>query len=208
MPVPETSCTPLDLTIADTGNVSWGDGLLSINQATLLASDGVASKVIDTAKANNQLTIEAWVKPANTTQDGPARIVTLSNNVSERNFTLGQGQWGSLPSELYDVRLRTSTTGTNGSPSLSTDEGTLTTDLTHVVYTFDSDGLATMYIDGVETATKQVGGDLTDWSTTYRLGLANELSGGRPWLGEFHLVAFYDQALEPAEVLQNYDAGP
>jgi hypothetical protein len=60
----------------------------------------------------------------------------------------------------------------------------------------------------VEAATKQVGGDLRNWDTNYRLGLANELSADRPWLGEFHLVAFYDQALEPTEVLQNYDAGP
>jgi hypothetical protein len=199
---------PLDLTIAEPEHVRWQEGALRVHQATLIASDGAASKLIAAAQENNQLTIEAWVKPANTSQDGPARIVTLSTNANERNFTLGQGQWDSLPSALYDVRLRTSTTNENGRPSLSSTDGTLTTDLTHVVYTFDSTGQASLYLNGKEVATQQVGGTLTTWNTDYQLGLANELTADRPWLGELYLVACYHRALEPAEVLQNYDAGP
>ena len=34
--------------------------------------------------------MEAWVTPADVAQTGPARIVTLSANPNERDFTLGQ----------------------------------------------------------------------------------------------------------------------
>ena len=63
------------------------------------------------------MTIEAWIKPANTTQAGPARIVTLSKDPSSRNFTLGQ------KAGVYEVRFRTTTTSPNGEPSLSSPGG-------------------------------------------------------------------------------------
>jgi hypothetical protein len=37
--------------------------------------------------------------------------------------------------------------------------------------------------------------------------LANEADGDRPWLGDFHLVAFYGRALSPAEIGQNFQSG-
>ena len=76
---------------------------------------------INAARASNALTLEAWVTPANTTQSGPARIVTLSATPQTRNFTLGQD------GPAYNVRLRTTATDDNGNPSLSSAPGTLTT---------------------------------------------------------------------------------
>jgi hypothetical protein len=67
-----------------------------------------------------------------------------------------------------------------------------------VVCTRDASGVVRIYLDGVERASRAVG---------YRLALANELTGDRPWLGEFHLVAIYDRALSQAEVSQNFEAG-
>jgi hypothetical protein len=49
----------------------------------------------------NEITIEAWVMPADDIQDGPARIVSLSADTGNRNFTLGQ------TTDYYDARLRT-----------------------------------------------------------------------------------------------------
>jgi PKD repeat protein len=200
--------TPLDLTIADETAVSWlSGGGLAIDASTIVASSGAATKVIDAAQDTDQLTIEAWVEPANTTQDGPARIVTLSANPSYRNFTLGQGRWGSYPPDAYDVRLRTTDTSNNGTPSLTSPAGSLTTELGHVVYTRDAAGVARIYVDGVQVVDGTVGGDFSNWSSSYRLGLANELAQDRPWLGELHLVAIYNRALTPDEVSQNYNAG-
>jgi hypothetical protein len=200
--------TPLDLTIENGSATSWLSGALSINSPTLVASADAATKVIDTSRTTNEITVEAWVKPADTTQDGPARIVALSEDPYNRNFTLGQGLWGELPSALYNFRLRTTATSSNGIPSLSTLAGSLTTDLSHVVYTHDASGVAKIYVNGVERASGAVGGDLSNWNEGYRLALANELTEDRPWLGEFHLVAIFNRALSQDEVIQNFRAGP
>lgn len=61
------------------------------------------------AKAAHSLVIEAWVRPGAREQGGPARILTFSKSYWERNLTVAQ-----LGSR-YDVRLRTSGTGENGS---------------------------------------------------------------------------------------------
>lgn len=197
----------VDLTIINSRSVAWVDGGLAINRQTIVSSRRAATKVIDAAKASNELTIEAWLKPANTTQDGPVPIVTLSQGSTKRNFTLAQGLGGSPPSARYDVRLRTTQTTSNGLPSIASPAGSLAAQLTHVVYTRDAAGVATLYIDGLKTASETVAGDFSNWSKNYRLALANELTWNKPWLGEYHLVALYSRALGPAEIAQNFAAG-
>jgi len=125
----------------------------------------------------------------------------LSANPSAGNFTLGQ------EATRYDVRLRTTATTDNGIPSLWTRTGCVRTKLTHIVYTRDAAGERKIYQDGVEQAAGEVGGELSNWDRSYRLGLANELTGGRGWLGGLHLVAIYSRALSDAEVSKNFDAG-
>jgi hypothetical protein len=194
--------TPLDLLVEDEAAISWiNGGGLEINSSTVIKSAGAARKVIDAVKASNELTIEAWITPANTTQSGPARIVTLSRDLYYRNFTLGQ------QSDTYDVRLRTTETSYNGLPSLSTPSGSLANQLAHVVYTRDVYGAIKLYMDGALVVSGTVGGDCSVWGD-YALALANELTGDRPWLGSFHMVAIYDRALNQAEVSQNFAVGP
>lgn len=104
---------PLDLIIADPVAVEWlAGGGLAVRRSTLIASDGPASRLTDRIRASGAITIEAWIEPANTSQGGPARIVTLSQDPGQRNFTLGQG------GAAYEVRFRTTTTSPNGEPSL------------------------------------------------------------------------------------------
>jgi hypothetical protein len=193
--------TPLNLSVSVPSATWISGGGLAISSPTTVASAARATKVIEASRATNEIAIEAWVKPANTAQDGPARIVTLSADPHNRNFTLGQDE------DTYDVRLRTTTTDENGRPSLAAPDGSLSTGLTHVVYTRDASGTAKIYVDGVERASATVGGDFSNWDETYHLALANELTGDRPWVGEFHLVAIFDRALSQAEVIQNFGAG-
>jgi hypothetical protein len=68
-------------------------------------------------------------------------------------------------------------------------------------------GVAKLYINGVERASGTVGGDFSNWDRGFRLALANEFTGNRTWLGEYHLVAIYDRALSPKEVTQNFNNG-
>lgn len=200
--------TPLDLTITAPAGVKWlSDGGLVLISPTLIASSGATSKITQAVQQTNELTLEAWVKPANLTQDGPARIVSISKDAYSRNLTLGQGLWGSYPSELFDVRLRTTVTSSNGQPSLSTPAGSITPELTHVVYTRDTSGRARIYLNGVEQANRTTEGTLANWNSGYRLALGNELNGGRPWLGEFYLMAMFNRALNVDEVAQNFHAG-
>ncbi len=154
-----------------------------------------------------EITVEAWVKPENTIQNGPARIVSLSSDLYNRNFTLGQGIAGGS-SAVYEMRLRTTATDANGNPSLSSPGGFLITRLTHFVYTRDASGAARIYVDGVERAAGTLQGTFANWDAGFRLALANELTGDRPWLGEYHLVALYNRALSPEDVNLNYLAGP
>ena len=192
---------PLDLTVNAPGNVSWlTGGGLAVNSATVIESAGAATKVIDALKASDAFSIEAWIKPANTTQNGPARIVASSSGPLEvQNFMLGAGRYG-LASDVIDVRLF----GTD----VSTPAGSLSTQLTHVVYTREATGGVTVYIDSNTEANATISGDLSGWNDTYPLVLANEPTGDRPWLGELHLVAIYNRALNQAEVAQNFLAGP
>lgn len=197
---------PLNLTIRDAAQVTWSaDGLL-INQPTFISSERPAAKIIAACQSSNEITVEAWVTPANVTQDGPARIVSISASKTARNVTLGQGLYGKQATDLYVARLRTEQTSANGLPAVITPAGSATPALAHVVYTRDNEGRATLYIDGQERGVITVGGAF-NWETQMPLLLANELSEDRPWLGQFRLVAIYDRALEAREVQHNYEAG-
>jgi mono/diheme cytochrome c family protein len=192
---------PLDLEIEKHNGVRWFQGTLVIDTSASIRSRQPARKIIDAVKKSQSLTIEGWVKPANNSQSGPARIVSLSSDTSNRNFTLGQDH------DLFDVRLRATSSDSNGLPSLSSPQHSLQTQLTHVVFTHDSSGVAVLFIDGKQVAEKKVLGDFSNWDPNHRLVLANELTGDRPWLGELHLVAIFDRALSAEEVQQNYACG-
>ncbi|HUG66104.1 MAG TPA: LamG-like jellyroll fold domain-containing protein, partial [Pirellulaceae bacterium] len=193
--------TPLDLSIDKSSGVRWSKNTLALDSSALIASTQPAKKIIDAVKKSNAITLEAWLKPASNSQIGPARIVSLSANVSQRNVTLGQEK------DVYDVRLRATGSDNNGLPSTASPSKSLQPKLTHVVFTRDAAGTAIILIDGKQVVSKKVGGNFSNWDGNYRLALANEVTKERPWLGELHLVAIYDRALSGQEVQQNFAAG-
>lgn len=104
---------PLHLAIEKPDAVEWlADGGLRVKAAALIASEWPARRVTEAIQRSQAFALEAWVSPANTTQGGPARIVTLSKDPSNRSFTLGQA------AGAYEVRFRTTATSPNGEPSL------------------------------------------------------------------------------------------
>ena len=117
-------------------------------------------------------------------------------------------RWGTLPLLSTALVLSLGTAIGPSLPSLSSPSGSLTTRLTHVVYTRDASEVARIYINGVAEAEGTVSGSFSNWDESFRLALANELTGNRPWLGEFHRVAVYNQALSESQVIQNFNAGP
>ena len=192
---------PLNLRIDKTQNVQFRSGRMQITTPITIASDGPATKLIDAIRETGELSIEVWLTPSDLKQSGPARIVSLSIDPSQRNFTLGQDK-GRL-----DVRLRASSTDNNGQPSTAGPENSLATKLTHVVFTRSAGGEVGLYQDGKKIVSGKVAGDFANWSNEFRLSVANEITGDRPWLGDLHLVAVYSRALSDADVTQNYSAG-
>ena len=192
---------PLNLRIDQPQGVQFRAGRMIVNSSVNIASDGPAKKIIAAGRETNEITVEAWLKPLDVQQAGPARIVTLSKDTSQRDMTLGQDKG------RFDVRLRTTSTDANGMPSTSGLDNSVTTNLTHVVFTRSTDGASQLFMDGKSIATKQVAGDFSNWNDEYRLSIANELTGDRPWLGELALVAVYSRALSVTEVAQNFSAG-
>ena len=198
--------SPLNLSIKDESRVSWTDAGLEVKEAVQITSEKPASKIINACRSTGEITLEAWIRPANLTQDGPARIISISGGKTRRNVTLGQGMHGANPADLYIVRLRTTSSSANGLPAVITPPGSATQALTHVVYTRTKDGRANLYVNGQDRGLLTIGGDLSNWSEEMPLLLADEKDGDRPWLGLFRLVAFYSRALRSAEVLHNYEA--
>jgi hypothetical protein len=192
---------PLDLAIENPKAVRWSDGVLRVTSGTKIVSAGPAAKIVAAVRASGEFSVEAWVTPVDAFQTGPARIVSISADPSKRHFTLGQN------GPLYDVRFRTSATDANGIPSMPSADGAIAPAKTHVVYARDAGGTARLFINGRENATRPVAGDLSGWTDEFRLLLANELTGDRPWLGALHRVALYDRALAPDEVAARHAAG-
>ena len=93
------------------GDVSWVGGWgIDIKSGKAQGSTTASRKLHDLITATGQYSIEAWVAPANVTQeDGPHRQL-LRRAPRVRNFTLGQTLYN------YDFYNRSSTTDANGDP--------------------------------------------------------------------------------------------
>ncbi len=195
---------PLNLTIADPQAIIWGPGSIELASPVLIPSDAPATKLTTAVRPTAEFSVEAWVHPANLEQDGPARIVTVSNSQYGRNFLLAQNQ------TLAIARARTTDTDINGYPELETGD-LLETQLTHLVFTHGTDGTELIFVDGIEQARRVATGDLSTWDDSYHLALGaefNEELESRDFLGTMYLIAMYSRALSVLEIAQNFADGP
>jgi hypothetical protein len=180
--------------------------------------DGLAAASVESSRklydhiaapegGTQEYTVEAWVIPANTSQEGPARIISYSKGTGNRNFTLGQTLY------TYDFRNRSlaAEINTNGRPALITRDGDadLQATLQHVVITFDQFRGRRIFVNGVFTddEDEQGPGRLWNWNADYPFVLGNETNLERLWLGKLQLVGIYDVALSQAQITQNFEAG-
>ncbi|NWF91024.1 MAG: hypothetical protein HXY50_16380, partial [Ignavibacteriaceae bacterium] len=192
---------PYNLLIDNPSAATWTPFGLGVNDKVYMNENPPITKLIDSCKSTNEITIEVWIKPAYATQLGGSRIVTLSPNAQNCNFSLVQND------KNFGLRLRTTTTTNRGEPALLTAFDTATDRLTHLVCTRSSDGIAKIYQNGIEIISGIFSGDFSNWDPTYRFQIGNEFINPREWLGTFYLAAIYNRALSLAEVLQNYNAG-
>ncbi|MFO7934797.1 MAG: LamG-like jellyroll fold domain-containing protein, partial [Bacteroidales bacterium] len=197
----------MDLHISREGLATeWlvGQGL-RINENTIISHEGQADGLIQELAATNEITLEAWIKQEEIEQSGPARIITLSSDNSERAATLAHE--GNKAYYNYVSRLTTSKTDINGTPQLNTKQNFLSSSLHHVVYTRNSQGNEKIYVNGMVLASGKREGDFSSWDEDYQFALANEITGERPWQGILYLVALYNRALSSEEINSNYESG-
>lgn len=200
-------------------NLNLNDGVEWVGSWGIRIIDGKAQgdtasskKLYDLISATGEYSIEAWVIPANVSQEGPARIVTYSGGSEVRNFTLGQ--------TLYDYNFltRSSESDGNGMPALSTPSAleSLQSTLQHVVVTFDPIEGRRIYVNGEipqdvaddsVIASDDLGGSINDWDDTFALALGNEVDNQQLWQGTIRLLAIHNRVLTQEQVTENFDAG-
>lgn len=197
-----TSNVGADITLNLEGTEWVAEGGLRNVDGKAQASLADSQKLFNLLSGGNQFSVEAWVIPENLTQTGPARIVSYSVDTGRRNFTLGQQV------EQYDSRVQTINSGPNGSNPAARTEDIVTTELTHIVMTYDNmSGGRKIYVNGQLAAEEAIQGDMLNWQDDNIFLLGNEVTNNRLWRGVFKMVAIHNVALNGAQVAQNFDAG-
>ena len=180
--------------------------MFKTKQAKAQASAASSKKFHKLITATGEFSIEAWVVPGNVTQED-TRIVSYLGSNTARNFTLGQTLYN------YDFFARSTATGTNGTPALSTDDDDerLQASLQHVVLTFDPVNGRRLYVNGefTEDVDKSGGGTLGEWDDSFAFVVGNDVQVGtdRAWAGVVRLVAVHNRALTLPQIKQNFEAG-
>jgi len=163
-----------------------------------------SSKLYDKISATGEYSIEAWVAPANVTQEETA-IISYSGGMNQRNFTLGQ--------TLYDYEFyhRESTTNEAGMPLLTTNPAgeILQATLQHVVVTFSGINKRRIYVNGelIDVQDETDAGNFSNWSNSFAFVVGNEGNQNAAWQGVVRMVAVFNRALTPEQIQQNYQAG-
>jgi len=192
--------------------VTWFGGWgITTNGGRAQGSTTASGKISSVLKESGEFSMEAWVIPANVTQE-EARIITYSANDQNRNFTLQQNLYD------YQFRLRMGdtadgqpTTDLNGDEALSTpaNDEVLQATLQHVVATYDPIEGRKIFVNGelVTQVDPVPSGSLSVWEDTFALVLGSEAGGGGMFEGTIRLAAIHRRALTQEQVTQNYDVG-
>ncbi|GAB1258590.1 hypothetical protein NBRC116494_30920 [Aurantivibrio plasticivorans] len=210
--VVDTSGISPQLDLTRTGDArfvsSWGMEFFGPSgRAQGLTSN--SRKLRDAISLTGEFAVEAWVIPANVTQDNVRRIISYSGGPSERNFTLGQTLYN------YNTLLRTDSVDSNGngSPLYSTPDGddVLQASLQHVVVNFDATNGRQIWVNGELTTTDAdvlANSSPSNWSDSHVLVLGNEVGGmDLDWKGTLRFVAIHNRVLTQEQILTNFSVG-
>jgi hypothetical protein len=206
----------LALESTQNGSVTWVGGFGLEFSGGRARSDSFSSdKLYTYIQETGKYAIEAWVIPANVTQED-ANIVSYSGGDTLRNFTLGQDMYNY---EAFN-RLDLPTPAPNGDPALTTmdsGEELAQASLQHVVVNYDpldpDNPGRSIYVNGqlVNAADPVAPGPSMTiagvWDDTFNFILGNETSGERPWMGQVKMVAIHNQPLTEDQIRQNFDVG-
>ena len=172
------------------------DGQMDLTGGAFLTKN-MNDKLLEACQASNQLTLECLVTTDNLDQDGPARIISFSNDSTHRNFTFGQ------EGSRFAMRIRTPRTGTNALGGEFHFGKIESGKPTHIIVSY-FDRNVYCYIDGelvhVSNGTQ---GDFSNWEP-YLLLFGDEASGGRNWEGKLSRVAIYSRFVGVKEAAHKF----
>ena len=198
----------IDLTLI--GSVNWMGGYgLDFTGGRAQANTLDSDKLDTFIQSTREYAIEAWVTPANVTQED-ANIISYSGGDTQRNFTLGQRMYN------YDYYNRSDLSDANGEPFMTSDDNNdneiLQASLQHVVVNYDPVSGRSIYVNGelVQNITDPTAGPSTVsgvWDDTYAFLIGNEVSGNRPWHGQVRMAAIHNRTLSADQILQNFEVG-
>ncbi len=127
---------------------------------------------------------------------GPARMISLSTDASNRNFTLGQEG-----SDLI-FRLRTTQTDPNGVASQLTLGKIEAGKPYHLLVTYRA-GQLVWFLNGVKQTSSEIEGELYSWNDN-RLIFGDEWEADRHWTGFIRGVVLYDRILSDEEAQERW----
>lgn len=215
----DTSGVDPAIDLSFSGDVSWYGGwgiTIGNNEAQgpgkARGSTAASKKLFDILQESGEFSIEAWVVPANVTQE-MAQIISYSSAPTDRNFALQQTLYN------YDFLLLTDAEDQagaplfepDGTPALSTPDmdEVLQATLQHVVATYSPIDGRKIFVNGelVSNSDPVPGGTFVDWRNNMAFFLGNEASNDGLWQGTLRLVAIHRRAITQEQVTQNFDAG-
>jgi hypothetical protein len=194
----------IDLNLSQ--EVTWYGGWgITTNGGRAQGLTNTSTKLSDVIQESGEFSIEAWVIPANVTQED-ASIITYSAGSMDRNFTVRQNLYD------YNYLLRTSETSLEAvTELLSTpaDDEVLQATLQHVVATYHPTDGRHIYVNGelVSPVDPVPGGTLIDWQNNFAFILGSDASGDNAWEGTIRLAALHRRALTQQQIVQNFDVG-
>ena len=191
---------PLDLEIEDLETVQRSPGRLGVLGSAIVKSPGRADKIANTVRITEEITLETWFRADEAGSKAPATLMAIAPKSDQLDFVLSQ------QGDRFDMRFRTTRTGTTGLPAMRFEAEGADGALTHLVYTRDRTGRARVFVNGRKVTETTETGSMAGWER-FPFVLANELDGKSPWRGELYLVAVYARDLLAEEVAQNFEAG-
>jgi len=182
-----------------------------VNSSFAGASASTQAALQAEIQATGRFTMESWMKPESlqqaatiigigSWQDVPLATIFCKNDVVTYNFV----QDGASVSSQEG-------SGPSWSSSCSSQQiGLDAPSLVHIATTYESNGTATMYVNGELYALQtSLSTWYPHWMPSHGLFLAPDLDPFTmlPWHGDFHLFAMYNRILTGAEIQTNYQAG-
>ena len=205
-----------DYTLNGTG-ISWDPGMLN-NCLSMGGNDYGTQRTLPGIEGKESVSMALWVKPADSTCDNWANILSKNPTADGVFVLLGIDTATSAPAGYIDWDFRIFGRSVTPSSDTTTDSKMIDQQWNLVAFTFDytkgnSEDALTVWINGVNMNTDGVvnKGTYGTFSTppadaTYVLG-QDRGSSDRRYGGDMDEIAIWDRALTDEEVLTLYDHG-